>query len=239
MVSSPTRWSSMVPGNRQRRVSAQLAPCPPQPSSQVGGGSPLQSRPGGPTGSEGARSVSCEQPGQAHTAQPGGLGACCGGGGRAHHTGPVSGLSPRLESEEPAPRGCRAGTSAAAHTPVGRGWPAGLLPEAQGGPGTCPPESSLPPSSQHPHRMPLLSGEGIRAGARPGGQALPWSCVPLGSETPEPRPRLGVGTRRYLNPGHHGSGDPRLATHPGGFSCGMKGRRQSLSNPQADKTDGQ
>ena len=44
-----------------------------------------------------------------------------GGGGQAHHTGPVSGLSPRLESEEPAPRGCQAETSAAAHTPVGRG----------------------------------------------------------------------------------------------------------------------
>ena len=30
----------------------------------------------------------------------------------------------------------------------------------------APPELSLPSSSQHPHRMPLLSGEGIRAGAQ-------------------------------------------------------------------------
>ena len=108
---------------------------------------------------EGARGVSCEQPGQAQATQPGSLGAwepAVGGGGRAHRTGPVSGPSPRLESEEPAPQGCRAETSAAAHTPGGRAWSAGLLPEAREDPGTCPPES-LPPSSQHPHRMPLLS----------------------------------------------------------------------------------
>lgn len=36
---------------------------------------------------------------------------------------------------------------------------------------------------------------------------------------------LGPAAQRgsYLNSGHHSSGDPRLATHPGGFSCRIKG----------------
>lgn len=36
---------------------------------------------------------------------------------------------------------------------------------------------------------------------------------------------LGPAAQRgpYLNSGHHSSGDPRLATHPGSFSCRIKG----------------
>lgn len=42
-------------------------------------------------------------------------------GSSTHHTGPASGLSPRFRFGGAAPPGCPAGTSVAAHTPVGRG----------------------------------------------------------------------------------------------------------------------
>lgn len=130
-------------------------------------------------GSEGAECVTCEpgphtlpetscttaldismaaRPRLARGAQPGGLGAYCGG--PAHHTRPASGLSPRFGSGEPAPQGCPAGTSVAAHTPVGT---EGSRPAARAA--SSSPKQPLPPG-------PLLGPTGLR---RP--QSLPASVV--------------------------------------------------------------